>query len=89
MGQHAHSEDVVKRLAKIEGHIRGIRRMLDEDQPCDQVLIQMSAVMSALRKATRILLEDHYDHCLLEKNADAALGRELIDFKKILGDFVR
>lgn len=86
---HEHTGDVIQRLSKIEGHIRGIKKMLEEGQPCDQILIQMSAVKSALIKATKVLLEDHFDHCLLDKNQDDALKKELVDFKKILENFIK
>lgn len=82
MNAHEHTDDVIKRLSRIEGHIRGIKKMLEEGQPCDQVLLQLSAVRAALNKATKILLEDHFDHCLLNKNKDKALEKELIEFRK-------
>ncbi len=88
MDTHEHVEEVVTRLSKIEGHIRGIKKMLEEGQPCDQVLIQMSAVRSALNKATKILLEDHFDHCVLDKNTDKTLDKELKEFRKVLDGFL-
>jgi len=54
------------RLAKIEGQIRGIRRMIDEDVYCDDVLNQMTAVQSALSSARNLLLENHIKHCVRE-----------------------
>ncbi|PKN65802.1 MAG: hypothetical protein CVU54_18560 [Deltaproteobacteria bacterium HGW-Deltaproteobacteria-12] len=88
MNTHEHSDEIVKRLSRIEGHIRGIKKMLEEDQPCDQVLLQLSAVRAALNKATKILLEDHFDHCVLNKNKDKALENELIEFRKIFDGFL-
>jgi CsoR family transcriptional regulator, copper-sensing transcriptional repressor len=81
--EHVHIEEVVKRLSKIEGHIRGIIKMLREGQTCDQVLMQMAAVRAALNKATKILLEDHFDSCVLDKNKDKELEKELLEFRKI------
>lgn len=88
MDHHEHTEEVVARLSRIEGHIRGIKRMLEEGQPCDQVLFQMSAVRAALNKATKLLLEDHFDHCVLEKNKDQDLEKELKEFRKVLDGFL-
>ena len=68
MNTHEHTSEVVKRLSRIEGHVRGIKKMLEDGQSCDQVLLQLSAVKAALNKATKILLEDHFDNCLLDKN---------------------
>ncbi len=80
--EHKHIEEVVKRLSRIEGHVRGIKKMLENGQSCDQVLMQMAAVRAAFNKATKILLEDHFDHCLLEKNRDKNLEKELLEFRK-------
>lgn len=85
---HEHIEEVIVRLSRIEGHVRGIKKMLEEGKPCDQVLLQMSAVRAALNKATRLLLEDHFDHCVLEKNKDQGLAKELKEFRKVLDGFL-
>jgi DNA-binding FrmR family transcriptional regulator len=50
---------LLDRLAKIEGQIRGIRRMIDEDVYCDDILNQITAVHSALSSARNLLLENH------------------------------
>ncbi len=86
---HEHIDEVVLRLSKVEGHIRAVKKMLEEGEPCDQVLLQLSAVKSAMNKLTQILLQDHYDHCLLGMNKDKSLNQELIEFRKILNSFIR
>jgi CsoR family transcriptional regulator, copper-sensing transcriptional repressor len=88
MKEHIHIEDVISRLSKIEGHVRGIKKMLEEGKPCDEVLIQFSAVKAALSKASKILLEDHFDHCVMGKVTDKDLEKELIEFKKALDKFI-
>lgn len=88
MNTHEHTNDVVQRLSRIEGHIRGIKKMLEDGKSCDQVLLQLSAVKAALNKATRILLEDHFDNCVLDKNKDKALEKELMEFRKIFDGFL-
>ena len=57
---------VSKRLARIEGQVRGLSRMIDEDRYCIDVLTQVKAVQAALRKVEGELLSDHADHCLAE-----------------------
>ncbi len=57
-------EDLQNRLSRIEGHIRGIKRMLSEHASCEDLLIQLSAVRSALNQATARLLENHMDTCV-------------------------
>lgn len=54
------------RLARIEGHVRAIRRMLAEHQDCDSLLIQMAAVKSAMNQVIIKLLEGHIDSCVME-----------------------
>jgi DNA-binding FrmR family transcriptional regulator len=88
MEEHRHIEEIISRLSKIEGHVRGIKKMLEEGKPCDEVLIQFSAVKAALRKASIILLEDHFDNCVMGKVKDKNLEKELTEFKKALDKFI-
>ena len=70
---HGYSEDkdaYLKRLRRIEGQVRGVHRMVDEDEYCIDVLTQISAVTRALQGVALGLLEDHLRHCV----ADAAAG---------------
>ena len=55
---------VLKRLRRIEGQLRGLQRMVDEDQYCIDILTQISAATSALRAVAVELLEDHLGHCV-------------------------
>lgn len=52
------------RLSRIEGHVRGIKRMLDEQSECEQILIQLSAVRSALNQVTIKVLQGHMETCI-------------------------
>jgi CsoR family transcriptional regulator, copper-sensing transcriptional repressor len=65
---------VIKRLRRIEGQIRGLQRMVDEDTYCIDVLTQISAATKALQSVALELLDDHLDHCVRE--AVAAGGPE-------------
>jgi CsoR family transcriptional regulator, copper-sensing transcriptional repressor len=53
-----------KRLSRIEGQVRGIARMLDEDRYCIDVVTQISAVRAALRRLEEEILRDHVAHCV-------------------------
>ncbi len=65
------TKDVVqKRLRRIEGQVRGIQRMVDEDKYCIDVLTQISAVTSALQAVALGLLDDHLGHCVAGALAD-------------------
>ncbi len=55
---------VLKRLRRIEGQVRGLQRMVDEDTYCIDVLTQVSAATKALQAVALSLLEDHLNHCV-------------------------
>ena len=55
---------VLKRLNRIEGQVRGLARMLEEDRYCIDVVTQISAVRAALRRAEEEILRDHVSHCV-------------------------
>jgi DNA-binding FrmR family transcriptional regulator len=62
---YAENKDVlVKRLHRIEGQVRGIERMLEEDRYCIDVLTQLSAVTTALESLAFRILDDHVQHCV-------------------------
>ena len=64
-GYTGSKEDYLKRLRRIEGQVRGISRMVEEDIYCIDVLTQISAATKALRAVSLGLLEDHMSHCVL------------------------
>ena len=72
-------DDYLKRLRRIEGQVRGIARMVDEDTYCIDVLTQVSATTKALESVAIGLLDEHLRHCVAEaakegpENVDAAI----------------
>lgn len=66
MAEHKHMPDFLDRMSRIEGHVRGVRRMAEEGRPCEDVLIQIAAVRAALDQAGRLLLEDHLESCVVD-----------------------
>ena len=67
-------DDYLKRLRRVEGQVRGLQRMVDEDTYCIDVLTQVAAVTKALQAVSLGLLEDHLAHCV--KDAAQAGGPE-------------
>jgi CsoR family transcriptional regulator, copper-sensing transcriptional repressor len=65
-GYVADKEALVKRLHRIEGQVRGIERMLEEDRYCIDVLTQISAVTTALESVAFRILDDHVNHCVAD-----------------------
>ena len=73
-----HKDDVLKRLRRIEGQIRGLQRMVEEDTYCIDVLTQVSAATKALEAVALGLLEEHLRHCVAQAAAD---GGDVADEK--------
>jgi DNA-binding FrmR family transcriptional regulator len=59
------NEEALRRLKNIEGHVRGIERMIEEDTYCIDVLRQIQAVQAALNKVSAMILEGHLNSCLI------------------------
>ena len=64
-GYSATKDQLLGRLARIEGQVRGVTRMVDEERYCIDVLTQISAVRAALDKVALGLLDDHVRHCVI------------------------
>ena len=71
-----------QRLNRIQGQIKAIDKMVDQDVPCEDILIQVNAAKSALHKVGQIILEGHLNHCVRD-------GIEHGDADKTIADFAR
>jgi DNA-binding FrmR family transcriptional regulator len=68
-------DDLLKRLARIEGQVRGIARMVEDDRYCMDVLTQIVAVQKAVDAAALELLDDHVRHCIGDASGDERAAR--------------
>lgn len=79
MAQHIDYQAISKRLNRIEGQIRGINKMVETGQECEDILLQISAAKSALHKTGELILEQHLQHCVVDGinsgNTDATLKK--------------
>ncbi|MBQ4334703.1 MAG: metal-sensing transcriptional repressor [Myxococcaceae bacterium] len=80
---------VARRLKKIEGQIRGIQKMIEDDKNCEDILIQIGAAKSALHKTGQVILEGHLRHCLLDGINEGDEERVLKRFTVALEQFSR
>jgi DNA-binding FrmR family transcriptional regulator len=74
---HGYTENrdaVLKRLRRIEGQVRGVERMVEENRYCIDVVTQVTAIQAALDKVALELLDDHAAHCVLGAEADGERG---------------
>ncbi|WP_228024745.1 metal-sensitive transcriptional regulator [cf. Phormidesmis sp. LEGE 11477] len=89
---HIHSEDslkkLVNRLSRLEGHIRGIKTMVQENRPCPDVLIQVAAVRGGLDRVARIILDEHLSECITRAAAEGNIEEEIEALKTALDRFV-
>jgi DNA-binding FrmR family transcriptional regulator len=80
--------DILRRLAYIDGHLQGVRRMVEDDKYCVDVLKQTYAVRRAIEKLEALILENHLQGCVVhgikEGREDAVIG-ELIDLYELAG----
>ncbi|AGH41859.1 metal-sensitive transcriptional regulator [Bifidobacterium thermophilum] len=65
-GYAGDKENIQKRMHRIEGQVKAIGRMVDDDRYCIDILTQIAAVESALKSVSMLLLDDHLDHCVRE-----------------------
>ena len=72
---------VQKRLGRIEGQVRGLARMVDEDRYCIDVVTQISAVRAALRRIEEEVLQDHVGHCV--EAAIKSGNRDVLDLQLV------
>ncbi|HZT06983.1 MAG TPA: metal-sensitive transcriptional regulator [Chloroflexota bacterium] len=78
-----HRRDALQRLASIEGHLRGIRRMIEEDAYCVDVLKQTYAVQRAIDRLEELLLKGHLSSCVPEAFADGRSGQALEELAEL------
>lgn len=75
VGYSGDKAEVLTRLRRIEGQVRGLQRMVEEDTYCIDVLTQVSAVTKALQSVALVLMQDHLGHCVADaitEGGDAA-----------------
>ena len=80
-GYAEHKGSLVKRLHRIEGQVRGIERMVEDDRYCIDILTQLGAVSTALESLAVTILDDHVQHCVADALAsgDEKAAREKTD----------
>lgn len=89
---HVHSEEslrrIVNRLSRIEGHIRGIKMMVQESRACPDVLVQIAAVRGALDRVSRIILDEHLTECVARAAKEGNIEQEIEELKAALDRFL-
>jgi CsoR family transcriptional regulator, copper-sensing transcriptional repressor len=92
--QRGYSDDkeaVQKRLRRIEGQVRGLQRMVEEDRYCINILEQVSAITRALQSVALVLLDGHLEHCVADaiESGDGDATAKLNEASAAIGRLVR
>jgi CsoR family transcriptional regulator, copper-sensing transcriptional repressor len=89
---HVHDEaslkQIINRLSRIEGHIRGVKTMVQESRPCPEVLIQIAAIRGAIDRVARIILDEHLEDCLIRAAKEGNIEVEIKELKAALDRFL-
>jgi CsoR family transcriptional regulator, copper-sensing transcriptional repressor len=79
------TEEIVRRLKSVEGHVRGVQRMVEKDAYCIDIVNQILAVRRALRKVSGLVLDQHLRHCVTHAIRGADDGEE----EQVLGELLQ
>lgn len=64
-GHHEDTKAIINRLSRAIGHLESVKRMVEDDRDCSEVLIQLAAVKSAINNTGKVILKDHLNHCIV------------------------
>lgn len=87
MKQCMDSADLHLRLKKVAGQINAVDKMIDEDVPCADIIIQINAAKSALQKVGQIITEGHLNHCVRDMMEHGDVDRTLEEFSRVLAQY--
>ena len=82
-------ENVLRRLSRIEGQVRGLARMVEEDKHCVDIMIQVAAAKSALNKVGLIVMEGHAHGCLAEAIKRGEGNKAVDELMEVIGQYVK
>ena len=77
------------RLKRVDGQIKAIDRMIEQDVPCEDIIIQINAAKTALHKIGQVVLEGHLNHCVKDGIEHGDAEKTIADFAKALEYFSR
>ena len=81
------SENLHRRLKKISGQVAAVDRMIDEDVPCEDIMIQINAIKSAVHSVGQIVLEGHIRHCVKDGIEHGDAEKTIEEFTEVIKQF--
>lgn len=85
---HQHTKAVLNRLSRATGHLEHVRKMVEEGKDCSEVLIQLSAVISALNNTGKVILKDHLEHCIVDA-VESGDEEAISNLNKAIDSFIK
>ena len=82
-------DNLHNRLKRVDGQIKAIDRMIEQDVPCEDIIIQINAAKTALHKIGQVVLEGHLNHCVKDGIEHGDAEKTIADFAKALEYFSR
>lgn len=89
MRQCMDMDNLHNRLKRVDGQIKAIDRMIEQDVPCEDIIIQINAAKTALHKIGQVVLEGHLNHCVKDGIEHGDVEKTIADFAKALEYFSR
>lgn len=89
MRQCMDMDNLHNRLKRVDGQIKAIYRMIEQDIPCEDIIIQINAAKTALHKIGQVVLEGHLNHCVKDGIEHGDAEKTIADFAKALEYFSR
>lgn len=81
--------DKIKRLKRIEGQVRGLQSMIEENRNCEDILVQISAANAAIHKVAQMVLEDHLGHCVAQSIESGDKDKAIENLTKAVEQYSR
>ena len=90
MEMERQKKDVLMRLRRIEGQLRGIQRMVEDGVSCPEILTQVAAATAALKKASMTIIQTYMEECLAKSKEERGMKREdaMRDFQKAIARYI-
>ncbi len=90
MQQGRSKKDILLRLRRIEGQLRGLQRMVEEEIPCPEILTQVAATTAAIKKVGTVVVQGYMEECLekTQKGFSVKQGENLRDFQKAVSRYI-
>ncbi len=85
---HGHRKKVIDRLSRIEGHIRGVKKMIEDDRDCPDLLHQIAAIKAAINKVGVLILEDHIESCMVDAVREGSVEDYVEELKAAIAKLI-